>query len=94
MPADCIRAAGEVWNGRHPEDNSELKVVDWTPVGAVPPDLEAEPQLASPVGPDESDLDPQMLEEYASRIFGKCIKDDIKRRKDAAPAAPVKSKKR
>ena len=91
---DDYKRVGEVWNGLHPEDDSELKVVDGMPEGAVPPDLEAEPQLASPVGPDESDLDPIMLEEYARRIFGKDIKDDIKRRKDAAPAGRVKSKKR
>jgi len=91
---DDYKRVGEVWNGLHPDDHSELEVVDGMPEGAVPPDLEAEPQLTSPVGPDESDLDPQMLEEYASRIFGKDIKDDIKRRKDTAPATHSKSKKR
>jgi hypothetical protein len=34
------------------------------------------------VGPDTADIDPVMLEEYARRIFGPEIKDDIKRRKD------------
>ena len=72
---------------------------DGPPEGAVPPDLEAEPQLTSPDGPDASELDPAMLEEYATRIFGRDVKDDIKRRKDEnggtnAPAgtrSPAKS---
>jgi Mn-containing catalase len=76
------RQLGEIWNGEHPEDGQELRVEDNIPEGAVPPNLEAEPQLTAPVGPDPSDLDPVMLEEYARRIFGPEIKDDIKRRKD------------
>ena len=84
-PEDYKRV-GEVWNGEHPEDGLELQVVEGIPEGAVPPDLEAEPQLTSPVGPDTSDLDPEMLEEYARRIFGAEIKDDIKKRKDTPPA--------
>ena len=76
------RRVGEIWNGPHPEDGQELEVRDGPPEGAVPPDLEAEPQLTSPVGPDPSDLDPEMLEEYARRIFGPGIKDDLKKRKD------------
>jgi Mn-containing catalase len=90
-PNDYQRV-GEVWNGEHPEDGSELEVVDGMPEGAVPPDLDAEPQLTSPVGPDESDLDPQMLEEYARRIFGKDIKDAVKRRKETEPAARPKKR--
>jgi Mn-containing catalase len=76
------RRLGEIWAGPHPEDGQELEVQDDPPEGAVPPDLEAEPQLTSPAGPDPSDLDPAMLEEYARRIFGNGIKDDIKGRKD------------
>uniref|UniRef100_UPI0015C5FA3A manganese catalase family protein n=1 Tax=Staphylococcus aureus TaxID=1280 RepID=UPI0015C5FA3A len=91
--ADDYKRVGEVWNGEHPEDGGELEVVDGIPEGAVPPDLDAEPQLCAPGGPDESDLNPEMLEEYARRIFGTGIKDDIKRRKDAEPATPRKSKK-
>jgi Mn-containing catalase len=77
------RRVGEIWNGEHPEDGQELTVQDGPPEGAAPPDLDAEPQLTAPVGPDPSDLDPVMLEEYARRIFGPDIKDDIKKRKDA-----------
>jgi hypothetical protein len=46
----------------HPEDGQELVVEDGPPDGAVPPDLDAEPQLTSPDGPDASELDPAMLE--------------------------------
>ncbi|MBC7783894.1 MAG: manganese catalase family protein, partial [Burkholderiales bacterium] len=72
----------EIWNGPHPEDDKDLEVRDGPPEGAVPPNLDAEPQLTSPVGPDQGDLDPVMLQEYAARIFGSSIKDDIKKRKD------------
>ena len=43
-PSDYQRI-GEVWNGPHPEDGSELRVEDTIPEGAPPPDLDAEPQL-------------------------------------------------
>lgn len=76
------RRLGEIWNGEHPEDGQELEVQKGPPEGAVPPDLDAEPQLTSPSGPDPSDLDPLMLEEYAKRIFGPDIKDDIKKKKE------------
>lgn len=76
------RQLGEIWNGEHPEDGESLEVQDGPPPGVVPPDLEPEPQLTSPAGPDSSDLDPVMLEEYARRIFGTTIGDDLKRRKD------------
>jgi Mn-containing catalase len=76
------RRISEIWNGPHPEDGQELRVEDGPPEGAPAPDLDPEPQLTAPVGPDPSDLDPVMLEEYARRIFGPDIKDDIKRRKD------------
>lgn len=76
------RRLSEIWTGEHPEDGQELRVEDGPPEGAVPPNLEAEPQLTSPTGPDPSELDPVMLEEYARRIFGPGIKDDIKKRKD------------
>lgn len=79
---DDYRRVSEIWSGEHPEDGQELEVDDDIPEGAVPPDLEAEPQLTAPTGPDPSDLDPVMLEEYARRIFGPAIKDDIKKRKD------------
>ena len=80
-PEDYKRVA-EVWNGEHPEDGQPLVVKDGAPEGVVPPNLEAEPQLTSPVGPDPSDLDPEMLEDYARKIFGAGIKEDIKKRKN------------
>jgi Mn-containing catalase len=46
-PSD-YRRIGEVWNGAHPEDGSELRVEDAIPEGAPPPDLEEEPQLTAP----------------------------------------------
>jgi Mn-containing catalase len=79
-PGDYQRLA-EIWNGPHPEDHADLEVVDGYPAGATPPDLPPEPQLTSPTGPD-GEMDPAMIEEYARRIFGPDIRDDIKRRKD------------
>jgi Mn-containing catalase len=63
---DDYREIASIWTGAHPEDGSELRVVDGPPPGAAPPNLPAEPQLTSPVGPA---LDPSMLQEYAKRIF-------------------------
>ena len=79
---DDYRQLGEIWNGPHPEDGQELEVLQGPPHGAAPPNLEAEPQLTAPVGPDPSDLDPAMLEDYAKRIFGPEIKTDIKKRRE------------
>ena len=82
---DDYRRVGEIWTGEHPEDGQALTVEDGPPKGATPPDLDAEPQLTSPVGPDVPEIDPVMLEEYAARIFGPGIKDDVKKRKDRGP---------
>ena len=90
---DDYKLVGDIWNGEHPEDGKELTVQDGAPEGAAPPDLDAEPQLTSPVGPDTSDLDPVMLEEYAKRIFGPGIKDDLKKRRDT-PTPPVPTAKK
>jgi len=46
-PSDFQRL-GEVWNGQHPEDGSDLRVEDGIPEGAPPPNLEEEPQLTAP----------------------------------------------
>jgi Mn-containing catalase len=46
-PSDFQRL-GEVWNGPHPEDGSELRVEDGIPEGFPPPDLDEEPQLTAP----------------------------------------------
>src|SRR5688572_6424203 len=63
------RRVGEVWNGPHPEDGQPLEVVQGPPEGGAVPDLDAEPQLTAPDGPDGPDA--SMLEEFASKIFGK-----------------------
>lgn len=63
------RQVGEIWNGLHPEDGSPLEVQDGIyPTAVTPPDLDEEPQLNAPDGPDGPD--PEMLAEYAKRLFG------------------------
>jgi len=61
---DDYKRIGEIWNGKHPEDGSELRVEDQIPTGAPPPDLAEEPQLTAP------GVDPIMLQEAAKRLFG------------------------
>lgn len=66
------KKVSEVWNGVHPEDGSKLEVVDGIYPDAVDaPDLDEEPQLTVPDGPDGPD--PDMMAEYAERIFGKDV---------------------
>lgn len=60
---DDYRRVGEVWNGTHPEDGSELIVQDGIPEGFAPPDLDEEPQLLAP------GIDPAFLKEAADRLF-------------------------
>jgi Mn-containing catalase len=67
-PSD-YREMGAIWNGPHPEDGSQLRVVDGPPEGAPVPLHPAEPQLTSPIGPDG--VDAGMLGEIAARLFGK-----------------------
>jgi Mn-containing catalase len=61
-PSDYGRI-GEIWNGPHPEDGSELRVEDTIPEGFDPPELPEEPQLNAP------GIDPEMLQEMAKRVF-------------------------
>jgi Mn-containing catalase len=61
------RKITEIWNGPHPEDGSELIVQDGPPEGFDPPELPAEPQLTSPLGPD---IDPEMFKDIAKKLFG------------------------
>jgi Mn-containing catalase len=61
------KQVSEIWRGEHPEDGSELRVQDGPPEGFAPPDLDEEPQLTAPVGPD---LDPGFLQDVAKRVFG------------------------
>jgi Mn-containing catalase len=73
---DDYREIIQIWNGEHPEDGQPLQVVDGPPEGGAVPDLEKEPQLASPVGPDASDPDPEMIAHYARRIFGENLGEE------------------
>ena len=56
---------GAIWNGAHPEDGSELRVQPASNEGVTPPDLDEEPQLSSPLGPD---IDRQMFEDVAAKL--------------------------
>ncbi len=62
-PSDYGRI-GEIWNGKHPEDGSELRVENTPPEGFDPPTLPEEPQLNAP------GIDPIFLAEAAKRVFG------------------------
>lgn len=66
----------EIWTGKHPEDGSDLKVSKGMPEGFTPPDLEGEPQLASPIGPDmDPGVDPEMFRDVATKLFGADVLD-------------------
>ena len=69
MSPDNYRSIGQIWRGPHPEDGSELRVVDGAPEGGKAPVYPEEPQLTSPLGPDG--IDPGTLAEFATRIFGR-----------------------
>jgi hypothetical protein len=58
--------AGEIWNGSHPEDGSDLEVAIGGPEGFAPPALDPEPQLTAPI---VADIDPGMFAESAMRLF-------------------------
>jgi len=60
-PADYTRA-GEIWNGVHPEDGSQLEFRDEIPEGFPWPDLDEEPQLSSP------GVDPDMIQFFAQKL--------------------------
>lgn len=62
-PSDYGRI-GEIWNGKHPEDGSELRVEDAIPEGAAPPNLEEEPQLTAP------GVEMLMAQEVSKHLFG------------------------
>jgi Mn-containing catalase len=57
-----------IWNGNHPEDGAPLVVEDGIPEGVMAPDLDDEPQLTAPVGPE---IDGDMFKEVAERMFGR-----------------------
>ena len=64
---DDYRQVSQIWNGPHPEDGGELIVQDGPPEGFDPPELPAEPQLTSPLGPD---IDHEMFHDIAKKLFG------------------------
>lgn len=67
---DDYKRVGEIWQGEHPEDGKELRVEEGPPDGTAPPELESEPQLTAPTGPDAPSLDPEIITHYAKKIFG------------------------
>jgi Mn-containing catalase len=85
---DDYRRVGEIWTGEHPEDGSELLVQDGPPEGAPVPDLEEEPQLTAPGGPDGDITDPEMIAHYARKIFG-----DANGEEDAKPDRGIARKR-
>jgi hypothetical protein len=58
------------------------------PEGAAPPDLDEEPQLTAPVGPD---IDPEMFLDVAAKLFPEM---KGKKKADAAPARASKGRGR
>jgi Mn-containing catalase len=64
---DDYAQVGAIWNGTRPEDGSELRVEDTSHEGATPPDLDEEPQLTAPLGPD---IDADMFKSVATKLFG------------------------
>jgi Mn-containing catalase len=66
--AEDYKEIGTIWNGEHPEDGSTLRVVDASNEGFTPPDLDEEPQLTAPIGPD---IDPEMFKDVAGKLFGR-----------------------
>jgi Mn-containing catalase len=64
---DDYKQISEIWNGKHPEDGSPLRVEDGPPEGFDPPDLPPEPQLTAPLGPD---IDSEMFKDVAKKLFG------------------------
>jgi Mn-containing catalase len=57
--------AGLIWNGKHPEDGSELTVIQGAKAGVPYPVLEEEPQLNSP---GEDNFDPEMFADIAKKL--------------------------
>jgi Mn-containing catalase len=61
---DEYTRVGEIWNGTHPEDGTDLQVNVGMPEGAPWPDLDEEPQLSSP------GVDPEMIMYFAKKLGG------------------------
>ncbi|WP_046243291.1 manganese catalase family protein [Hymenobacter terrenus] len=62
---NAYKEAGFIWNGKHPEDGSELVVIEGAKKGVPYPVLEEEPQLNSP---GEDDFDPEMFADIAKKL--------------------------
>jgi Mn-containing catalase len=71
MSPNDYKEISQIWKGPHPEDGSELRVVDGPPEGGRVPVHPEEPQLTAPIGPDG--IDKGMLAEVANRLFGKTV---------------------
>lgn len=84
-PSDYTRA-GEIWNGKHPEDGSELEFSSDIPEGFPWPDLDEEPQLSSP------GIDPDMLKYFAKKM-GDDAAEELKARERPERSARPKVKK-
>ena len=65
-----FRQIEQIWNGDHPEDGLPLVVEDGIPEGVPTPDLDPEPQLTAPLGPD---IDGEVFKDVAERMFGKDV---------------------
>jgi Mn-containing catalase len=86
--AEDYKEVGEIWNGQHPEDGSELRVEDASNEGFTPPDLDEEPQLTAPIGPD---IDPEMFKDVAGKLFGRdAMSPPAKRNGKAAKGAKAR----
>ena len=57
--------AGLIWNGKHPEDNSDLEVIRGAKKGVPYPVFEKEPQLNSP---GDDNFDPEILGDMAKKL--------------------------
>ena len=57
--------AGLIWNDKHPEDSSELTVIQGAKKGVPYPVLEEEPQLNSP---GDDSFDPEIFGDVAKKL--------------------------
>lgn len=62
-PSDSYTQLGEIWNGPHPEDGTELEVRDEMPPGFPWTQMPEEPQICAP-----GEIDPEMLNYYAKKL--------------------------
>ena len=76
------KRVGEIWNGPHPEDGQELEVQNEIPEGFEWPDLEEEPQLASP------GVDPDMLAYFAKQLGGDTPTNETEQASTSAARRP------